>query len=238
MKIFKYSFIIFIVLFVFHNCKTNKSNSNREANNKKTTKKKKIKINYKYARNRVNIYKTKKLKKWVATLARGEKIKLLETLEGDKKDKIAKIERADGETEGYLYKRYLAGRPVVFSEDDVKVYEQPTLTSSVFERIPKGTIAFKLKEKNNWYKVHIGYIKLEGEKKWITEKWVKNGVTTEDKIVQDALIYHRALDLLNDKKEENDKKAKESLNELSKKNSFISTLAKRKLMDIEEEELL
>ena len=194
-----------------------------------------------YAKYRVNIYNDKNLTDWLATLAKGEKVVLLEEMSHKKNNKtinVAKIVRADGETEGFLERRHLTGKPVVIVKEELKIYEQPTITSHVYARVKKGTVAFVQGKKDNWTKIFIGYIDDNGERKYISGKWIKEGFSSDITLVQEGLVYDRATSMLDDNKDTNNEEAKDDLEELIKSESMYSELSKKLIMDFESEEMM
>jgi len=236
--------VIFImVLFLFILGCQGKTDESRETE-KKAEKTEKVDEKEKeevYAKYRVNIYNDKNLTDWLATLAKGEKVEFVEEISHKKnnnKINVAKIVRADGETKGFLERRHLTGKPVVIVKDNLKLYEQPTITSRVYARVTKGTVAFVQGKKDNWTKIYIGYIDDNGERKYIDGKWIKEGFSSDITLVQEGLVYDRATSMLEDDKDANNEKAKDDLEELIKTESMYSELSKKTIMDFESEEMM
>ena len=120
----------------------------------------------------------------------------------------------------------------------MKLYEQPTITSRVYARVTKGTVAFVQGKKDNWTKIYIGYIDDNGERKYIDGKWIKEGFSSDITLVQEGLVYDRATSMLEDDKDANNEKAKDDLEELIKTESMYSELSKKTIMDFESEEMM
>ncbi|TYB30632.1 MAG: hypothetical protein FXF47_08235, partial [Candidatus Mcinerneyibacterium aminivorans] len=134
--------IFLVIIFVFSmGCKQqaqSESAVEKKEESKKETVQSKDEKNTVYAKYRVNIYKDKNLNTWLATLAKGENVKLLDEFKHKVNNKdltLAKIVRADGETEGFIERRHLAGKPIIFAKNDVEIYDQPTITSNLYIKV-------------------------------------------------------------------------------------------------------
>lgn len=185
----------------------------------------------KYARYKVAVYKDKELKDWLATLEKAESVQLMgeEKYINLKKMQIdlATVRLSDNK-EGFVDARHLADKPIVFIEDDVKVFLRPDMGSKVHATLPKGTIGFIVDEKAEWVKIYVGKIGA----KFVSDQWVKGGYKTDEQLVQDAKEYEMALNLLAENKEEAKKDAKEKLEQIAKGSSEIAGLAKKKLDEV------
>ena len=179
---FKKILVVLTVLIIVFASGCQKSSENQQdskTKEKETVKKEKEQTVY--AKYRANIYKDKKLTNWLATLAKGEEVKLIEEVtqkKNNKKLNIAKIVRADGETTGYIERRHLAGKPIIFAKK-TDVYDQPTITSNLFTTVKKGTVGFILDQKGKWTKVYVGYVTKNDEKKYVNEKFSWNCVADQ-----------------------------------------------------------
>lgn len=208
-------FILSILLFFTFSCKKEASEKVESPTVKK------------YATLRISVYKDKELKNWAATLEKAEEINFIseeKVLLPDKKNNeivVAKVKLAD-DTIGYTNAKYLADRPIVFIED-AKLHIRPTVTSSVYTTVPKGTLGFITSEKDGWVEVFIGYLP---NGKWVEGKWANTGYDDDIGLVVDAARYEKALNLLNDtSKPDNRKQAETILHELSEKQNIIGELA-------------
>ncbi|MFW5862400.1 MAG: hypothetical protein ACOCWZ_09115 [Spirochaetota bacterium] len=187
----------------------------------------------KYATVRIAVYKDKQFKNWLATLEKAEGVDLLaeegKIPVGGKKEpvEVAKIQLAD-DTIGYTRARFLADKPIVFVEDEVRLHVRPTPTSKVYFEVPKGTIGFVTGEKANWVEVFIG--RLEG--KWIEDKWAESGYSTDMDLIVDATMYEKALALLDEKdKEKARDEAMEILEKLADSTTLFAELARKKIQN-------
>jgi lipoprotein LenA len=180
----------------------------------------------KYAKYRVSIKKDKDLTKWLATLEKAEEVALLDEFDYTVKNKVAKLAKVKLASDeiGYVESKHLADKPIVFTEE-TSVFVRPTASSREYHTLPKGTIAFVVGEKGSWKEIWAG--KVNG--KWIVNKWVENGFSSEQGLLRDAIDFERALSLI-EKKEE---KAKEILQDLSEQTSIFSELAKKKIEELE-----
>jgi lipoprotein LenA len=191
----------------------------------------------KYATVRIAVYKDKQFKNWLATLEKAEGVDLLAEegkipVEGKKEPvEVAKIKLAD-DAIGYTRARFLADKPIVFVEEEVKLHIRPTATSKVYSEVPRGTIGFITGEKANWVQVFIG--RLKG--KWIEEKWAESGYSSDTDLIVDATMYEKAMALLDEK---NKKKAKDEamdiLEDLAKSTTLFAELARTKIQDLSNE---
>ena len=123
---------------------------------------------------------------------------------------------------------FLAEKPVVIIDENVKAYQRPDMGSAVVATIPKGTIGFIIDEKADWVKIYVGNV----SGTWITGHWVKGGFSVDEALVQSAKEYETALNLLSKNKESAKKEAKDKFTELSKGTSVISELSKKKLEEL------
>ncbi len=210
-------FISFSVLFLVSSCKKDEKKSEKNS----------IK---KYAKFRAAVYSDKSLKTWLATLEKTESAEVVssEKIEyADKTIEVATVKLSDGK-QGFINQEFLAEKPVVIIDENVKAYQRPDVGSAVVAVIPKGTIGFIIDEKADWVKIYIGNV----SGKWITGHWVKGGFSVDEALVQAAKDYEAAINLLANKKESSKKEAKDKLSELSNGNSVISELSKKKLEEL------
>jgi lipoprotein LenA len=204
-------------LFIFTSCKKDEKKSERIGMKK-------------YAKYRAAVYKDINFKEWLATLEKTESVEVLNSEKnesGSRTIEIASIRLSDGKT-GYINQDFLAEKPVVFTDENVKAYQRPDTGSTVVANIPKGTVGFIIDERADWVKVYVGNI----SGKWITGQWVRGGYNVDETLVQAARDYEIALNLLADKKDSSKKEAKDKLTELSTNSSVISELAKKKLEEL------
>jgi SH3-like domain-containing protein len=210
-------FISFSVLFLVTSCKKDEKKSEN--------------INIKkYAKFRAAVFKDKNLKEWLATLEKTESAEIItsEKIEsGNRTIEIASIRLSDGK-QGFINQEFLAEKPVVFIDENVKAYQRPDAGSAVVVTVPKGTIGFIIDEKADWVKIYIGNV----SGIWITGHWVKGGFSVDEVLVQSAKDYETALNLLSNNKESSKKEAKDKLTELSSGSSVISELSKKKLEEL------
>lgn len=184
----------------------------------------------KYAKFRAAVYKDKNLKEWMATLEKTESAEVVSTEKieaGAKTVEIASIKLSDGK-QGYINHEFLAEKPVVFIDENVKAYQRPDVGSAVISPVPKGTIGFIIDEKADWVKIYIGNV----GGVWITGHWVKGGYSVDENLVQSAKDYESAIALLASKKDSSKSEAKDKLTELSKGTSVIAELSRKKLEEL------
>jgi len=191
----------------------------------------------KYATVRIAVYEDKQFSKWLATLEKAEGVDLLAEegkipVEGKKEPvEVAKIKLAD-DSVGYTRARFLADKPIVFVEDEVKLHVRPTPTSKVYFEVPKGTIGFITGEKANWIEVFIG--RLKG--KWIEEKWAESGYSTDMDLIVDATMYEKALALLDEKNKEKARdEAMDILEDLASSTTLFAELARKKIQNLSDD---
>jgi|SRR6056297_130938 len=236
----KVAFVFFIfILILAVGCQKSPETQKSEDQTKEKKNIKQEKEQTVYTKYRANIYKDKKLNNWLATLAKGEEVTLVDEITqkiNQKELELAKIIRADGETTGYIERRHLAGKPIIFA-NNTDVYDQPTITSNLFTSVKKGKVGFILDKKEEWTKVFVGYVKKDDEKKYVNEKWVKGGFSSDMKQVKNGLLYERAMSKLEDEDSSNDKEALETLEQLSEKQTLVSSLAEKNLLEHEEKTL-
>jgi len=115
----------------------------------------------KYARYKVQVYQDKDLGKWAATLEKAEAVDLLKEEKylspKNKAYDISYVKLAD-DKKVYMESRHLADRPIVFTDEEAKVYVRPSISSKVYGRVPRGTIGFIVDEKAEWVQVFVGKV--------------------------------------------------------------------------------
>ncbi len=217
------SLIAVIILFAGIGCKKEKPEPEKE-----------MPLAKKYATLRLAVYKDMHFNDWLATLEKAESVDLLSEegkvqVQGKKNPiEVAKVKLADDST-GYTQSRFLADKPIVFVEDEVKLHVRPTPTSKVYFEVPRGTIGFITGEKANWVEVFIGRI----NGKFVKEKWTDSGYSTDMDLVVDATMYEKAMALLNEKnKEKTKKEAMDILEDLADSTTLFAELARKKIEDI------
>ena len=190
----------------------------------------------KYALYQVSVYKDRELKDWLATLEKAESVNLL----GEEQHvNLRKVQldlsrvRLSDDKEGYVESRHLGDRPIVFVQDNVRLFVRPDIGSTVFATVPKGTIGFIREEKAEWVKVYVG----KAGNKWVTGQWVKDGYNSDLNLVVEAKDYEAAMNLLGETRPEKVegavKAAKEKLEALSGGSSAVADLARSKLDELE-----
>jgi len=155
----------------------------------------------KYARYGISVYKEQELKTWAANLSKTEPVTLLETVKipiQKKETEVAKVKLSDGNI-FFLKMSHLADKPVVFVED-TKVYVRNNASSRVYAVVPKGTIAFVIKEMGEWTQVYVG--KIDG--KWVSKQWANGGYSSEDMKIQEAKNFEEASAVLKSSKSKPD----------------------------------
>jgi lipoprotein LenA len=187
----------------------------------------------KYAKTKMSIYKNNTMdkKSWFTNLEKGEPVELLseETVKVNSKDlKISKIKLSD-DTIAFASSEYLAVKPIVFIEKDVKVYNRNNINSGEFAIIPMGTVAFVSDEKADWLQIDAGKI---GDK-WIVGKWVKGGISDSAEVVADAVTLEKTRNILSETEKGNKEEALALLKNLAAKNNAVGNLAKEDLVKIE-----
>lgn len=217
------SLIAVVVLLAGIGCKKEKPEAEKE-----------MPLAKKYATVRLAVYKDMNFKDWQATLEKAEAVDLLAEegkiqVEGKKEPvEVAKVKLAD-DSIGYTRSRFLADKPVVFVEEDVKLHVRPTPTSRVYFEVPKGTIGFITGEKANWIEVFLGRV----NGKWVEEKWTDSGYSTDMDLVVDATMYEKAMALLDEKNKEKAKEeAMDILEDLVDSTTLFAELARKKIEDI------
>jgi lipoprotein LenA len=199
---------------------------------KTSTESEDVSLAKKYARYRVVVYQDQTMKKDLTVLNKTEPVDLLSeekvSLKGKQTD-ISKVKLTD-DTIGYVLSGTLADKPVVFIED-TKAHVRNNIGSKIHATIPRGTIGFITGEKAQWIQVYAG--KIEG--KWISDKWVKTGFTTDETVLLEARQYEDACEKLD--KNSSDKEAMEKLTELKDSSaSIFKSLAQEKLASFNSDE--
>ena len=186
----------------------------------------------KYAKRQISVYKDSTLKTWSSTLEKGEPVELLseETFKNAKKQDInvSKVKLSD-DTVAYIDSRFLAVKPVVFVDANVKVYNRNNINSGEYAVIPAGTLGFVIDEKADWVQVDIGEV---GAKK-VYSKWVKGGITDSAEIVADAVSLEKIRAILSETAKGDKEEALNLLRTLAQKSNAISEIAKADLSKIE-----
>ena len=100
-----------------------------------------------YPKFRISVYKDTTLKQWAFVAAKGEKLTLMESTAGDSGKELVKVVRADGTSSGYAEAKYFAEGICVVTEDNTPLFAQPTKTSEIEIRLPRGTVLFITGEK-------------------------------------------------------------------------------------------
>lgn len=180
----------------------------------------------KYAKSKMSIYKDASMDKkaWLTVLEKGEPIELIseETSKVSGKDlKVSKIKLSD-DTIAYVQSDYLAVKPIVFIDKDVKVYNRNNINSGEYAIIPIGTVAFVSDEKADWLQIDAGKI---GDK-WVVGKWVKGGISDSAEVVADAVALEKIHNVLSEVTKGNKEEALTLLRNLAGKNNAIGTIAK------------
>ncbi|MGL4369405.1 MAG: hypothetical protein ACRCUT_07015, partial [Spirochaetota bacterium] len=150
----------------------------------------------KYAKYRAAAYSDPLLKKWAATLEKGEPVGFLSEQKeknGNAEITIAQVRLSDDKIV-YMDPKSLAFRPIVFTGKDVCVYNRNNTASGVFATIPQGTVGFVTDEKADWSQIDIGKV---GEKQ-VFGKWVKDGVSTDPDTIADAVSLEKIRSILSD----------------------------------------
>lgn len=188
----------------------------------------------KYAKLPVSIYKNTTFSRdaWIATLEKGEPVELLaeETVINTKKKeiKVSKVKLSDGEV-GYIVSDYLAMKPVVFVDENVKVYNRNNINSGEFAVVPAGTLGFVIDEKADWVQVDIGTV----NGKSVYKKWVKGGISDSAEVVADAVSLEKIRNILSEKNKGDKEEALTQLRTLAGKSNAIGSIAKSDLSKIE-----
>ncbi|HDP80396.1 MAG TPA: hypothetical protein ENN21_06090 [Spirochaetes bacterium] len=184
----------------------------------------------KYARYKVQSYQDKDLAKWAATLEKAEAVDLLKEEKyvspKNKAYDLSYVKLAD-DKKVYVESRHLADRPIVFTDENTKVYVRPSISSKVYGTVPRGTIGFIVDEKAEWVQVFVGKVGA----KWITAQWIKDGYSADETLVQEAKEYEAVAGGMDAPEidEGTMKKIREKLAELGKGTSVIAELARKKL---------
>jgi lipoprotein LenA len=187
----------------------------------------------KYAKFRIAVYTDTSMDKkaWLATLEKGEPVELLseEKVLINKKDTmLSKIKLSDDKV-GYTNSDFLAIKPVVFIDNNVKVYTRNNINSSSIATIPAGTIGFVIEEKADWIMVDIGNV----NGKWVNKCWVKGGTSDSSEIVADAVSLEKIRNVLSETVKGDKEEALNQLRSLSQKSNQIGELARTELAKIE-----
>jgi lipoprotein LenA len=187
----------------------------------------------KYAKFRIAVYTDTSLDKkaWLATLEKGEPVELLgeEKVIINKKDTmLSKIKLSDDKI-GYTNSDYLAIKPVVFIDNNVKVYTRNNINSSPIATIPAGTIGFVIEEKADWIMVDIGNV----NGKWVNKCWVKGGTNDSSEVVADAVSLEKSRNILSETVKGDKEEAMNQLRSLSQKSNQIGEIARTELAKIE-----
>ncbi len=183
----------------------------------------------KCAKYRVSVFKDQEMKKWLATLNKGEMVSVLEEItlpkENDKEILISKIKLSD-DTEGFIKSDYLALKAVVINMDNVNAYERNNTTSKSKAVLPKGYIAMVDSEKANW--IQISGSPLE-DKKNVWKLWIQEGFSEDPELIQDAVMLESAREVFSGVKEGDKEEAKKQIELLSKKANIIAEAAQKLL---------
>ncbi|HNX58075.1 MAG TPA: hypothetical protein PKK43_03180 [Spirochaetota bacterium] len=188
----------------------------------------------KYAKFPISIYKdtTFSREAWKASLEKGEPVELLseETIiNAQKKEmKVSKVKLSDGEV-GYIASDYLAVKPVVFVDENVKVYNRNNINSGEFAVIPAGTLGFVTDEKADWVQVDVGSV----NGKNVYKKWVKGGISDSSEVVADAVSLEKIRNILSEKSKGDKEEALTLLRTLADKSNAIGSIAKSDLSKTE-----
>lgn len=200
---------------------------------KSETSKKSDALATKYAKFRISVYKDNSMDKkaWLAFLEKGEPVELIneETVKIGKNDiKISKVKLSD-DAIAFIQSDYLAVKPVVFIEKNVKVYNRNNINSGEYHVVPAGTVAFVTDEKADWLQIDAGKIGA----KYVTGKWVKGGVSDSAELVADAVSLEKVRGVLTEAVQGSKEEALTLLKTLAEKNNAIGALAKDDLIKIE-----
>jgi len=192
----------------------------------------------KYARYPAWVYKDVEQKKTLALLAKAEPVDLLgtEKLQVKNSDiEMSKVKLSD-DSIGYIKSSLLADKPIVFIED-TKCHVRNNIGSKVYHTIPRGTIGFVISEKGEWVQIFVGSIIEGSSKKWIDEKWINGGYSTDQNLVLDARAYEDVCAILNAGPEKLTSKkldeVKEKLDQLAGATNLFSELAKTKREELD-----
>lgn len=179
---------------------------------------------------------------WVATLEKGEEIKVSELIpppgkqadEVEIENLIAHAELADGKT-GYLERKHLAKDSAVILSDDLHLYKRPSITSGIGsgeENIKRGIVAFIDDEDYNngdWIEISGGSRK---EKSYF-KGWARKDpgkISTDTALVVSAIRLEQYIEELGSDKENIRNRAIEGLDSLMRTSSPpISEMAREAL---------
>lgn len=188
----------------------------------------------KYAKFQISIYKDTTFSRdaWKASLEKGEPVELLSeetVINAQKKEiKVSKVKLSDGEV-GYIASDYLAVKPIVFVDENVKVYNRNNINSGEYAVIPAGTLGFVTDEKADWVQVDVGTV----NGKNVYKKWVKGGISDSAEIVADAVSLEKIRSILSEKTKGDKEEALTLLRTLAEKSNAIGSIAKADLSKIE-----
>ncbi len=239
--------IMFSIFFV--SCGEKSNNLNKQ-NTLLTTK---LVPNERYVFIKTSIYKEKdkvgEKDYVVATISRGEKVKLIKNYEvfyqsqdgsnAPELKKISEVELTDGK-KGFLYTVLLALKPIVMLEE-VQAFERPDLFSRSISFLKKGSLAFIMEfADQNWVNIYGGR-RLDGSN--ISNVWICTNYTDDVNLVRDAIDFEDATNYLDaaskltdlETKNKYYKIASDILEKLAQKNSIISQEAKLILEKIKTE---
>ncbi len=164
----------------------------------------------KYAKAEVAVFKDPELTAWGANLAKTEEVAVLErtTVKVKNTDTaVAKVKLSDGSV-FYIRDANLAGTPVVFTAE-TDCYARNNEASKVYCTVPAGTIAFVNLELNGWTQIYAGQI----GQKWVTQQWVKDGISSDPELIASAKKFHEAAAVLKNEKSTQEQISK-AVNEL------------------------
>jgi hypothetical protein len=183
----------------------------------------------KYAKVLAGVYKENTLAKntWATTLEKGEPVGLLaeETI---KNEKISKIKLSD-DSIGYIKSENLAVKPIVFIDNNVRVYQRNNINSGEFAIIPAGTLGFVIEEKADWFQIDIGVV--AGKK--VYGKWVKGGISDSAELIADAVSLEKVRKVLSETIQGDKQEALNLLRSIAEKNNAVGLIAKNDLAKIE-----
>ena len=121
-----------------------------------------------------------------------------------------KIQLPD-KTEYWIDKERLAEKFIVINQDDVTVYTQPDQDYFTGTKLQRGDFGYFIKEQDGWINVNFYAYRptLDGEeeKKWVGERWIKEGYTDDLMAAREAFYLYWAYFYTYNQKNKNKEKA-------------------------------